>query len=130
MKPITKLPVRPCPCGSKKTLQSCCGPFIEGASAPTAEALMRSRYTAYALKHEPYLIESWHSSTRPESIDFSPTLRWTGLEIRGTADHGAEATVEFIARFREHGRPGALHETSRFVQEGGRWLYVDGTVQS
>lgn len=129
MKPIAKLPIRPCPCGSKKTLQTCCGPLIDGEPAPTAEALMRSRYTAYALKREPYLLDSWHPSTRPESIDFPPTLRWIGLEIVDTGTPGAEAIVEFIARFREHGRPGALHETSRFVQEGGRWLYVDGRIQ-
>lgn len=89
---------------------------------------MRSRYTAYVLMREPYLLATWHASTRPARLDLAPT-QWIGLTVhhheRQDADH---ATVEFIARYKLNGRAHRLHETSRFVREGGRWFYVDGDV--
>lgn len=124
--------IRPCPCGSKRSLQACCGPLLSGNSqAPTAEALMRSRYTANALRAQEYLLQTWHPSTRPSALDLSPSLRWTGLEIRSVYagdrdDHNG--TVEFVARFRDHGRPGELHETSRFLREQELWFYLDGEI--
>lgn len=89
---------------------------------------MRSRYTAYVLAREPYLLATWHASTRPTRLDLTPT-RWIGLTVsrheQQDADH---ATVEFVARYKIGGRAHRLHETSRFVREEGRWYYVDGEV--
>lgn len=92
---------------------------------------MRSRYTAYALGRSEYLQRTWHSSTRPEGIDTGAGPQWLGLEIRGTQAGGPgdqQGTVEFLARYREQGRIGALHETSRFVREHGGWVYLDGRL--
>lgn len=92
---------------------------------------MRSRYSAYSLGCEAYLLMTWHPSTRPASLalDTEPRPRWIGLEIRRhevqSDDH---ASVEFIARYRVGGRAHRLHEASRFVRENGRWFYVDGDV--
>lgn len=92
---------------------------------------MRSRYSAFVLGNEPYLLASWHSTQRPKSIAFDPQQKWLGLKIveaRTTGENTAE--VEFIARFRIGGGSAArLHERSRFVKEGGRWFYVDGDIQ-
>jgi SEC-C motif-containing protein len=123
----------PCPCGSALRYAACCGRWHAGPDrgrAPDAEALMRSRYSAYVLGLGDYLLDTWHPSTRPASIEPNPPgLRWLGLELRRhratDADH---ATVEFVARSRLHGRASRLHETSRFVREDGRWRYLDGDV--
>lgn len=133
MKSTSKQPLRPCPCGSKRTLQACCGPLLAGSPATTAEALMRSRYTANVLKHHEHLLRTWHPSTRPSELDTPSSLRWTQLEIRtihagGSDDHNG--IVEFIAHFRDRGRAGVLHETSRFVRDNGLWLYLDGDIHS
>ena len=92
---------------------------------------MRSRYTAFVMCNEPHLLASWHPTKRPESIGFDPKQKWLGLKIVDslvTAENTAE--VEFIARFRIGGGSAArLHERSRFVKEGGRWLYVDGDLR-
>ena len=127
------LVVKPdCPCGSGGALQACCGQYVCGtAFAPTAEALMRSRYTAYALRNEPYLRVSWHASTRPEpgTIDLSATTKWVGLEVTRHQSTGHDsAVVEFIARYKLGGRAHRLHEVSRFVREDGRWFYLDAAV--
>ena len=117
-----------CPCGSGDPYARCCAPWHEGAAAPTAEALMRSRYAAYALERTPYLLATWHASTRPGSLDLEPA-KWLGLEVKRYAMTGADtAVVEFVARFRAGGRGHRLHETSRFVCEDGRWYYVDGDI--
>ena len=91
---------------------------------------MRSRYCAYVLGLEPYLLATWHPDTRPERIDLDPGLRWLGLEVRRhdrqDADH---ATVEFVARSKQAGRAHRLHETSRFVRVDGRWVYLDGDLR-
>lgn len=121
-----------CPCGSGKDYAQCCGPFHDGQDAPTAEALMRSRYSAYVLALEPYLLDTWHAGTRPPSLDLDedgPT-RWLGLEIRRHQRTGPDsATVEFVARYKISGRAFRLHEISRFIQEEGRWYYVNGEFQ-
>jgi SEC-C motif-containing protein len=121
-----------CPCGSAKPFDACCGPCLDGArAAPTAEALMRSRYVAYALGREDYLLATWHASTRPAALglDAQPAMRWIGLDIkRHEALGDARAVVEFVARHRVGGRARRLHETSRFVFETGRWFYVDGDI--
>jgi SEC-C motif domain protein len=118
-----------CPCGSALSYVSCCGRWHRGERAPSAEALMRSRYAAFVLRNEPYLLQSWHPSTRPSSIAFDPEQKWLGLKIVDATEEVDAAEVEFIARFRIGGASAArLHERSRFVREGGRWLYVDGSL--
>ncbi len=124
-----------CPCGRTHPkggalpVQDCCGPLHSGLAAPNAERLMRSRYSAFVLRHVPYLLDTWHASTRPASLELEEEAKWLGLEIkqqRKTGDNTAE--VEFVARFRVAGRAVRQHELSRFVREDGRWFYVDGDV--
>lgn len=120
-----------CPCGSGRPYAACCGPLHGGTPAATAEALMRSRYSAYVLGLETYLLATWHSSTRPERLDLAaePAPKWLGLEVRRHAPaDAAHAEVEFVARYRVGGRGQRLRETSRFVREDGAWFYVDGDV--
>ncbi|QGZ51834.1 hypothetical protein GPZ77_28740 [Streptomyces sp. QHH-9511] len=120
----------PCPCGRTAAYGECCGRFHTGATtAPTAELLMRSRYSAFVVRDEAYLLRTWAPETRPGDIDFDPSLRWTGLEIRDTADGTAfhqAGTVTFLARYTQGGEPGSLHERSRFRRHEGVWVYVDG----
>ncbi|WP_030418048.1 YchJ family metal-binding protein [Streptomyces sp. SCSIO 75703] len=117
---------RSCPCGLPEPYASCCGRFHSGAAAaPTAEALMRSRYSAFARGDAAYLLRTWHPRTRPARLDLDPATRWTGLEILGTSGGSAfhsTGTVEFRASY----RGGSLHEHSRFERSGGAWVYVDG----
>lgn len=117
-----------CPCGSGRPYAVCCGPLHDGEPAPTAEALMRSRYAAYVLGLEPYLVATWHPTTRPGSLDLGadPRPKWLGLEIRDRQEAGDRAEVEFVARYRVGGRAHRLHERSRFVRESERWFYLDG----
>lgn len=92
---------------------------------------MRSRYVAYVLGEEPYLLATWHASTRPASLDLSagPPPKWLGLEVKRHEILDAEhAVVEFVARYKVNGRAFRMHETSRFVREDGRWFYVIGEV--
>lgn len=128
---MTKSRSRPqeCPCGSGARYDDCCGQWHVGAEpAPDAAALMRSRYSAFVLDQLDYLLATWHPSTRPASLEPNPPgLQWLGLEVRRHAQADADhAIVEFVARNRLNGRASRLHETSRFVREAGRWLYVDG----
>jgi SEC-C motif-containing protein len=122
----------PCPCGLRASYGECCGRFHRGKAKPaTAELLMRSRYSAFAVKDEAYLRSSWHPSTRPPTVGFEPGLRWEGLTIVGTTGGTAfdkQGTVEFRARYRQGGRDGEMHEVSRFARDGGAWVYLDGTV--
>ena len=125
-----------CPCGrmylKKRAVAyaDCCGRFVEYSAAtpaPDAEHLMRSRYSAFALARADYLLATWHSSTRPESLDFDVGAKWLGLEVREHKTTGADtAEVEFVARYRVAGAAVRLHERSRFMREDGRWFYVDG----
>jgi len=130
MKKTPLPPVRAaCPCGHPLAYTDCCGRYHAGAAAPDAEALMRSRYTAYVYALEPYLLATWHSSSRPPRLDLADDAktRWLGLQIKRHAATGADnAIVEFVARYKTGGRAHRLHETSRFVREDGRWYYVDG----
>lgn len=124
----------PCDCGAPRPYADCCGRFHSGPlhlQAPDAEALMRSRYSAFVRDLTGYLLATWHTSTRPSALEANPEgLRWLGLEVRRhnvqDADH---ATVEFVARSKLGGRAQRLQETSRFVREGGRWFYVDGEMR-
>jgi len=125
-----------CPCGSLSSKNKlaeyaqCCGRYIDGdgtLSAPTALLLMRSRYAAFVLKNESYLLDTWAQETRPVSVDFAAGLKWLGLDIKQhTQQDEHSATVEFVARFRQDGKGGRLHELSRFVRREGRWYYRDG----
>jgi SEC-C motif-containing protein len=121
-----------CPCGSGKPYAACCGRFIEGNEpAPTAEALMRSRYTAYTLLKEDYLLATWHPSTRPPSLGLAQEVptKWLGLEVKRHEQQDADhAIVEFVARYKVNGRAHRLHEVSCFVREAEQWFYVDGQV--
>jgi len=92
---------------------------------------MRSRYSAFVMVNEPYLLASWHSSKRPKSIELDRSQKWLGLKIVEARTTGSDtAEVEFIARFRIGGGSAArLHERSRFVKEDGRWLYLDGELR-
>jgi SEC-C motif domain protein len=119
-----------CPCGSGAAYEACCARWHSGAQrllAPTAEALMRSRYAAYALELQDYLLDTQHQRTRPSSIAPTPPgLTWIGLEVRKVEVQDVEhATVEFVARSKIAGRAERMHVTSRFERVGGRWLYVD-----
>ncbi len=92
---------------------------------------MRSRYSAFAVRDEAYLLRSWHPGSRPPRVDFDPGLRWQRLEILGGTGGSAfhtEGTVEFRAHYTDRGRPGELHENSRFVRHDGDWVYLDGVV--
>jgi SEC-C motif-containing protein len=119
----------PCPCGLAASYSACCGRWHQGPlrlQAPTPQALMRSRYSAYVLGLQDYLLDSWHPATRPAAIEPTPPgLRWLGLELRGERLMEADqATVEFVARSKLGGRAHRLHETSLFERVDGRWLYV------
>ena len=109
----------------------CCGLAHAGERpAPDAETLMRSRYSAFVRGDDPYLLATWHASTRPSSLTLEKEAKWLGLEIRQHRMTGADtAEVEFVARFRVAGRAVRQHELSRFVREEGRWFYVDGDVR-
>lgn len=125
-----------CPCGSGHEYDACCGLYIGGEPAPTAEALMRSRYTAYAQGDIDYLIDT----LAPESLgDFDPIeaastaseMTWAGLEIRDVSAGGAEdetGIVEFVANYRAQDQQGIHHERSTFRREQGRWVCVGGEV--
>jgi SEC-C motif domain protein len=90
---------------------------------------MRSRYSAYVLDKADYVLATWHPSTRPPSMGLVPGVKWLGLELRRHVPDGDRAVVEFVARNKLGGRAQRLHETSRFVREGGRWYYVDGDLK-
>jgi SEC-C motif domain protein len=120
-----------CPCGSSLEYQRCCGRWHAGEPAPDAESLMRSRYSAFVMYNEPYLLATWRAAQRPKSIEFDRHQKWLGLKSVDARVTGADtAEVEFVARFRIGGGSAErLHERSRFVREGGRWLYVDGEIR-
>lgn len=121
-----------CPCGSNNPYSACCGRYLDEAEIPpTAEALMRSRYTAYTLLREDYLLSTWHVSTRPEKLGLAEDVasKWLRLEVKRHQQlDDTHALVEFVARYKVSGRAHRLHEVSHFVREDGRWFYVDGVV--
>ena len=121
-----------CSCGSSQSYVQCCEPLHQGlVNAATAEALMRSRYSAYVLRLSDYVLCTWHASTRPQDLDLSEdsATKWLGLTVLRALDGDLpnEAWVEFVAKYKVGGQGAQrLHETSRFVHETGRWFYVDG----
>jgi SEC-C motif-containing protein len=118
---------RACPCGLGDDYGSCCGRLHAGAPARTAESLMRSRYSAFAVGDAAYLLRTWHPSARPESLTLDPALRWTRLAVL-EADGGGlfdvDGTVRFRAVYIREGKRGVLAETSRFVRQDGLWTYL------
>ncbi|MBA4142393.1 MAG: zinc chelation protein SecC [Nitrosospira sp.] len=92
---------------------------------------MRSRYTAYTLGREDYLLATWHPRTRPASLGLASEAqrKWLGLDLkRHQQPEPDHAVVEFLARYKVGGRAHRLHETSRFFREAGQWFYVDGDI--
>jgi len=121
----------PCPCGRPLAYAACCGLCHAGAPAADAEALMRSRYSAYVKQLPDYLLASWHPSTRPADLSLDEPIgqrtRWLGLTVR---EHGLtdpdHAQVRFTARYKVGGGSAVkMLEHSRFVREDGRWFYLD-----
>jgi len=123
-----------CPCGSGRAFAACCAPYLgHTKNPPTAEALMRSRYTAYTLGRLDYLRATWHPTTCPADLQVVPGLRWLGLQIkRVTAGGERDVTgiVEFVARSKLGGRAERLHETSTFERIDGHWVYCRGEMHS
>jgi len=128
---------QPCPCARLNTkgkpirFYDCCEPYLQGdvgRPAPDAHSLMRSRYSAFILQREAYLLATWHASTRPAQVGFDTAGKWLGLEVQeATTSSPTDAEVEFVARFKPLGASAwRLHERSRFVLQEGRWWYVDG----
>ncbi len=129
--------IEPCPCGSGRAYAECCGPIIAGkAKAPTAEALMRSRYTAYAKGAVDHILSSCVQDDGIDAEatrDWSESADWKGLTIVRTEKGGPgddEGVVEFVARYEMDGLKEEHHETARFVREGGAWLYDSGEVKT
>ena len=126
-----------CPCGSGLEYAACCEPCITGvAPAATAEALMRSRYSAYVVHDIPYLGETLHPQHRSDwdeaaTLKWAENAQWNSLEIVSTSAGGVdddEGVVEFIALYKEDNMDKRHHETSRFSKYNGRWYYVDGQL--
>lgn len=120
-----------CPCGLGEPYARCCQPLHDGAAAPTAERLMRSRYSAFAQGRQAYLLESWHASTRPAELQLDESLRWIRLiidEIEAGGPFDTEGYVTFTAIARNAAGRIEQRERSRFVREAGRWSYIDGVV--
>lgn len=123
----------PCPCGSTLDLSACCGRYHAGEPAPTAEALMRSRYAAYALGRLDYIAATCAGPAAAgfdvkEAEQSQLGTRWLGLEIvrsRKGREADDDGTVSFIARYSHNGTAGALEETSTFRRIDGRWFYWD-----
>ncbi len=124
-----------CLCGSDIEYAQCCGLFHSGEKKPvTAVALMRSRFTAYALHNAEYLRDTWDATVRPELIDFSrEQVDWQRLEIGATKKGGvkdAKGVVQFKAYYLQDGEQHVMTEISQFVKRAGGWFYLDGVVKS
>ncbi|WP_328293816.1 YchJ family metal-binding protein [Kineococcus sp. NBC_00420] len=120
-------PEGPCPCGWGEPFAGCCGRYLGGRAAPTAEALMRSRYTAFAVGDREHLLRTWDPATRPDELDLDPGVEWRRLLVLATTGGSPfddTGTVEFEAHYRQAGRRGVQHENSAFTRVAGVWLYV------
>ncbi len=122
-----------CPCNSGKNYKECCKPYHKGSKEPkTALLLMRARYSAYIKGRDEFLLDTWHSSTRPETLPIDPNMKWTSLEIQDIVD-GTESDergyVTFYVRFIKDDFPGAMTEVSEFVKESGKWFYLNGVIK-
>ena len=125
-----------CTCGSGLNFDTCCGPILAGAPAPTAEALLRSRYTAFANGNTGYLVETLTPDVRDtfdqiEAEGTAAEAEWTGLTLRTITGGGVDddtGTIEFVANFRLRGERRVHHELSQFRREDGRWLCAGGQM--
>ncbi|RUO77850.1 YchJ family protein [Idiomarina seosinensis] len=118
-----------CPCGSQKEYQHCCQLLHNGhANAETPEQLMRSRYSAFVKKLSQYLLKTWHTSTRPMTLDLTDSPDWVGLQVVSSAAHGDKGQVHFRAFYKDGGATGFMEEHSEFVRENQQWLYLNGKV--
>ena len=126
--PTPAVATGPCPCGTGAPYGRCCGPLHRGERpAVTAEQLMRSRYSAYAVGDGGYLLRSWGAATRPRHVAIDTETTWTGLRILATTGGAmldADGTVTFEAHHRTADRDGVVRERSRFEREDGAWVYV------
>lgn len=122
-----------CPCGSGNAYKDCCQPYVELVKpAPTAEALMRSRYCGFVLLNEDYLRYSWHPDTTPKTIHLHEEIHWLGLDIKNTEDglpDDDNGHVEFVARYKTNGKATRLYENSRFTRYENRWVYLDADTK-
>ena len=123
-----------CPCSSGLPFDECCGPLHAGdRTAGTAEQLMRSRFSAFAVGDAAYLRRTWHASTRPAHLDLDDDVRWYRLDVLATDGGGVfdtAGTVEFEAFWRSPGGRGSMREVSRFRRGPEGWQYVDGDVRA
>jgi SEC-C motif domain protein len=126
-----------CPCGNDKSFSECCEPFLNGTgNAPTAEALMRARYSAYATANMDFIERTFHSSARAEfdresARQWAEGSQWHGLEIlnvTGGQEEDVEGAVEFIATYSKKDEKIQHHELATFRKEGGIWTFVDGRM--
>jgi SEC-C motif domain protein len=126
-----------CPCGSDRSFGECCEPFLNGTdNAPTAEALMRARYSAYVTANIDFIERSIHSSTRAgfdreSARKWAEGSQWQGLEIRniiGGKEQDAEGSIEFIATYSQKGEAVKHHEAATFRKEAEAWTFVDGRI--
>ncbi len=126
-----------CPCGSNKSFSECCEPFLNGtAAAPTAEALMRARYSAYATANIDFIERTVHRSGKAEfdresARKWAEDSKWHGLEIIATAggkEQDTEGSVEFIATYSQKDEEIKHHELASFRKEAGAWTFVDGKI--
>ncbi|MBC8011447.1 MAG: YchJ family protein [Burkholderiales bacterium] len=125
-----------CPCGSGKSHADCCGPILAGAPAPTAEALMRSRYSAYSKRNYIHLRrtlskEQQADFSEADAREWAESSDWLGLDVTATEGGGAddqEGVVDFVARFRTAGEERKHVEKARFAREDGQWVYVGQVV--
>lgn len=124
-----------CPCGSEQDFETCCSPFLENSSIPqTAEALMRSRYTAYVKNNIDYLKETLapeeqETFSKEDTVAWAEQSEWLGLRILSTfagQEDDKEGMVEFIASFKMKGEVEEHHERSMFFKKDGQWFYVCG----
>jgi SEC-C motif-containing protein len=118
-----------CPCGTGLSYQICCGPYHQGKPAPTPEALMRSRYSAFCLGKMDYVLETWALPGRPAALTADVGIDWKGLQVLSASSDGDLGKVSFSATFAENGQWCQLREQSRFIKTGDRWFYQDGKAE-
>lgn len=127
-----------CLCGSAKAYKDCCRPLHRGELADSALALMRSRYSAYALQHAQYIVDTTHPSNKQwraerqawiaDILVFCRSTAFEGLEVLECEESEDEAYVTFVAQLRQGNTPAGFRERSRFVKVDGQWLYIDGDI--
>jgi SEC-C motif-containing protein len=121
----------PCPCGLDKTYQDCCYAYHSGeATAQSPEALMRSRYSAFVGRLASYLEATWHSSSRPPLLDLSDSPNWLKLQVISSSVDQNKGQVHFRAFYKDGNDVAFMEEQSDFVQEDGKWYYLDGRVNN